>query len=96
MLRLNCPYCGPRDETEFAYGGESHVTRPPNEASDRAWADYLYFRRNVQGVVYERWQHLRGCRQWFNVARDNVTHVIRAVYRMDEPRPEFGDGEERR
>jgi sarcosine oxidase, subunit delta len=95
MLRLNCPYCGVRDETEFAYGGESHIARPPQAATDREWANYLYFRRNVKGVVFERWHHARGCRQWFNVARDNVTHAIRAIYRMDESKPILGEAEER-
>ena len=57
MLRLSCPYCGPRDETEFAYGGESHISRPPPEVGGAEWANYLYFRRNVKGVAFERWQH---------------------------------------
>jgi len=95
MLRIPCPCCGPRDETEFVYGGESHIARPAGAASDRSWTDYLYVRRNVKGIFYERWQHARGCRQWFNVARDNVTHEIRGVYRMDESRPVFDDGGER-
>ena len=36
----------------------------------------------------ERWVHSLGCRRWFNVARDTVTHEIRAVYRMGEQPPE--------
>ncbi len=95
MLPLSCPCCGPRDETEFAYGGESHIARPPASVSDREWAEYLYFRRNSKGIVFERWQHARGCRQWFNVARDNVTHEIRALYRIDQARPALTDSEER-
>jgi len=35
MLLIPCPYCGARDETEFTYGGPSHVTRPELTASDR-------------------------------------------------------------
>ncbi|MBK8084557.1 MAG: sarcosine oxidase subunit delta [Devosia sp.] len=90
MLRIDCPWCGPRDEPEFVCGGESHVTRPPFDRSDdRAWADYLYFRKNPKGVHHERWLHLHGCRQWFNVARDTRTHAIRAVYRMGERPPEL-------
>ena len=27
MLRIECPFCGLRDEPEFTYGGESQVTR---------------------------------------------------------------------
>ncbi len=90
MMRLQCPYCGVRDEVEFVFGGESHIARPPAEASDREWAEYLFFRTNPRGIHYERWLHARGCRRWFNVARDTVTHRILAVYAMGEPRPSVG------
>jgi sarcosine oxidase, subunit delta len=92
MLLIACPYCGPRAESEFTCGGESHITRPgPSEkVSDEAWADYLFFRKNPKGVHYERWCHSFGCRQWFNVARDTLTHEIKAVYRMGAPRPGAG------
>jgi len=38
MLRIECPWCGLRDEPEFTYGGESHITRPPAGAGERAGA----------------------------------------------------------
>ncbi len=41
MLRLSCPWCGTRDELEFSFGGESHVTRPTLDAGDVEWSDYL-------------------------------------------------------
>jgi len=28
MLLINCPHCGPRDESEFSCGGEAHIARP--------------------------------------------------------------------
>jgi sarcosine oxidase subunit delta len=28
MLLIECPWCGPRDEIEFSYGGEAHRVRP--------------------------------------------------------------------
>ena len=36
MIRIECPWCGPRSEEEFTYGGPSHIVRPenPDEASD--------------------------------------------------------------
>ena len=37
----------------------------------------------------ERWRHTFGCRQWFNVARDTVSHRILAIYRMTDPVPEL-------
>ncbi len=86
MLRIPCPYCGLRDQDEFKFGGEGHITRPekPEQASDAEWANYLFYRENPMGNHYERWVHNYGCRQWFNVARDTVTHEITEVYLMGE------------
>jgi sarcosine oxidase subunit delta len=84
-----------RDETEFAYGGEAHLSRPAQGSTDSEWTGYLFMRRNPKGLLAERWQHARGCRQWFNVVRDNVTHEIRAVYRNDESKPALDGGEDR-
>ena len=51
MLQIDCPWCGPRDESEFAYGGEAHIKRPanPDALSDAEWADYLFMRANPRG-----------------------------------------------
>lgn len=94
MIIIHCPWCGPRSEAEFTCGGESHIERPaqPAETSDSEWAGYLYQRINPKGLHYERWCHTYGCRQWFNVARDTVTHEVKAVYRMNEPRPVIEEG----
>jgi len=69
MLRIKCPWCGERDQTEYQFGGEGHITRPENPAmaGDAEWADYLFYRR-----------------QWFNVARNTMTHEIIEVYKMGE------------
>lgn len=90
MLLISCPHCGPRDEIEFRCGGETHVVRPgPAEAvSEDAWADYLFMRQNPRGPHAERWLHAAGCRTWFNLLRDTVTHEIKAVYPMGHARPE--------
>jgi sarcosine oxidase subunit delta len=86
MLLIDCPWCGKRDETEFSYGGEAHIARPTDtdKLSDAAWADYVFLRSNPKGVHRERWFHVHGCRKWFNVARDTVSHEIVAVYKMGE------------
>ncbi|HEY0682753.1 MAG TPA: sarcosine oxidase subunit delta [Steroidobacter sp.] len=89
MLQIHCPYCGMRDEEEYRFGGESHVTRPTLEASDVAWADYLFNRINPKGIAFERWLHSYGCGRWFNVARDTVTHEILAVYPMGAAKPQL-------
>ena len=87
MLRIDCPHCGTRDEVEFTYGGESHVIRPGPEVSDAEWAEYLFHRNNPKGIHFERWCHTYGCNQWFNVARDTVTHDILATYEMGGEKP---------
>ena len=82
MLRIPCPNCGIRDQVEFRFGGESHRVRPdnPEQASDAEWAHYLFYRKNPKGVHSERWLHSYGCRQWFNLVRDTVTHDIIEAY----------------
>ena len=86
MLEIKCPYCGPRDEEEFACGGEAHIPRPlaENPISDKEFADYLFYRDNPKGVFLERWRHSAGCRRWFNVVRDTVSHEIIEVYAMGQ------------
>lgn len=95
MLRLNCPYCGLRDQSEFKFGGESPIVRParPDQASDAEWAEYLFYRANIKGVHFERWVHTFGCRQWFQAVRNTLTHEITETFRMDEL-PEPGDHRE--
>ena len=88
MLLISCPFCGPRDESEFRYGGEAHIARPSSEVSDEIWGDYLFNQRNEKGPHLERWCHSAGCGQWFNLARNTVTHEILAVYKMGEKPPE--------
>ena len=91
MMSIGCPYCGPRDETEFRYGGQAHVTLPSgveaDSFSDAAWGEALFVRENPKGPFAERWCHAAGCRRWFNAVRDTLTNEILAVYRVGEPRP---------
>ena len=93
MLRLECPWCGRRDESEFVFGGEAHLVRPPLEVDDRTWTDYLFFRDNPLGWHAERWRHARGCGQWFNLRRHTLTHQVVAVYPMASAPPPRGDEE---
>jgi sarcosine oxidase subunit delta len=89
MLLIPCPYCGPRNDAEFIPGGEAHIARPAaaQSVTDQQWGEYLYFRKNIRGLQLERWFHAHGCRRWFNVARDTVTHQIKSVYKMGAPPP---------
>ena len=76
---IPCPWCGDREEVEFRYGGPVPAGYPPDPQTvdDRAWARYLYYRPNPKGALEERWVHTAGCRRWFRLTRDTVTHEIR-------------------
>ena len=93
MLLIRCPWCGPRDEVEFANGGEAHIALPEDPAAldDRAWGEFLFMRANPKGWMRERWVHAHGCRRWFNAIRHNVTHEVAATYQVGE-RPPLPDG----
>lgn len=97
MLLINCPWCGERDQTEFTAHGEAHIARPldTENLTDEEWGDYVFFRKNVKGLHYERWVHAFGCRRWFNAARDTVSDRIYATYKPSEQPPVVeGDGGE--
>jgi heterotetrameric sarcosine oxidase delta subunit len=72
-LKIPCPHCGPRDDTEFTFGGELR----PLEAADPA-LDFarVYLRENLPGPQDERWFHLFGCRRWITLRRDTVTNAF--------------------
>lgn len=86
MLKITCPYCGERDETEFTYGGEAHLARPedPQSLNDEEWAEFLFMRSNKKGLHRERWNHAQGCRRWFNMVRDTSNHTILGSYKVGE------------
>jgi sarcosine oxidase subunit delta len=90
MLLIPCPFCGPRPELEFRYGGQAHIARPENPAavSDDDWAEFLYLRDNTRGVHAERWRHAHGCARFFNMLRDTTTDRILTTYKTGEARPE--------
>ena len=93
MLLIDCPWYGPRDDAEFHYGGEAHIARPTHGAtlSDFEWSEYLFLQQNPKGLYLERWNHAAGCRRWFNMARDTVSHEIVEVYAIGTlPKSEAG------
>jgi len=89
MLLIPCPYCGPRPELEFSYGGEAGLARPADPATldDAAWADFLYQRKNPRGPHDERWRHAHGCGRLFNARRNTVTDLFAASWKVGEAAP---------
>ena len=81
MMSIPCPFCGPRNEVEFAFGGPVKPDRPdPNTVSPEEWTAYLTQVPNPLGPVQERWYHVKGCGTWLTIWRDTRTHDI-----VDEP-----------
>ncbi len=72
---LSCPNCGPREVTDFGFGGELNP-RPKSEPSLRELGRYNYFRRNVAGIQREWWCHRSGCGAWFIAERDTRTNEV--------------------
>jgi sarcosine oxidase subunit delta len=89
MLLIPCPYCGPRPELEFAYGGEPGIARPADPAAltDEEWGAFLYLRSNPRGPHNERWRHVHGCGRFFNARRDTVSDVFAASWKVGEAPP---------
>jgi heterotetrameric sarcosine oxidase delta subunit len=56
----------------------------PTDPDDEAWTRLLYYRSAPAGLFAERWVHAQGCRQWFQVLRDTLTHEIADTCRLDE------------
>lgn len=79
-MRIECPYCGERNSSEFAYLGDAEAlsARPDPAAPDAAarFHDALYLRDNPAGRHAEFWCHAAGCRSWLVVERDTRTHEI--------------------
>jgi sarcosine oxidase, subunit delta len=73
---IECPYCGPREEVEFHYGGQAGVAYPADPAalSDEEWGRFVFVRANPKGRFEERWSHAAGCRRWFTAVRDTQTY----------------------
>ena len=77
MQRFPCPFCGPRDETEFHFAAEAgkHRPEPAPEVPDADWADYLYGTDAPKGAAREVWVHLT-CGEFFVMTRDTLTRAV--------------------
>ena len=83
MQIFPCPFCGPRNETEFRFGGEHGNIRPEGFRSvpDAQWSAYLHDRSNVRGLADEIWVHL-SCGEVFRMQRDTVNHEVSKSYAL--------------
>ncbi len=79
MILIPCPYCGPRNSTEFGHWGENHTRPAPQGAGRTEWRSYLYVRQNPAGWTTETWFHRFGCARFIVVERNTVTNEVRAA-----------------
>ncbi len=76
MQIFPCPFCGPRDETEFHYVGEPKARpEPAGAVSDVEWSGYLHFNANSKGASREIWLHMT-CLESFLMTRDTATNAV--------------------
>lgn len=83
MKIMNCPLNGPRNISEFVWGGEVNPMPDPAAASDRDWGAFLFLENNTAGVVREWWCHVPTS-YWFIAERDTVTDQILRTYAASE------------
>ncbi len=66
MLLITCPHCGPRDESEFSYGGARRIwpdhdaNLDQTETAMQDWHQTLYLSStpsNPSGPLTEIWYH---------------------------------------
>ncbi|MDQ3589342.1 MAG: sarcosine oxidase subunit delta [Actinomycetota bacterium] len=77
MILIPCPYCGPRNVSEFHYVGEQSVRPDPNGTNPEEWRAFLYLRENPADWTTETWFHRTGCRQHLVVERHTITNEVR-------------------
>ena len=77
MILLPCPYCGPRNASEFRYVGEVSERPDPNATGVEGWRAFLYARNNPAGWTTETWFHSAVCRQHLVVERHTTTNEVR-------------------
>ena len=80
---MQCPLNGPRNISEFVYGGQVKTMPDPNTASDREWAEYVFYEDNQIGIVREWWLHAPSS-YWFIAERHNGTDVVLRTYDPNE------------
>src|SRR3954469_19822614 len=83
MKVMNCPLNGPRNISEFVWGGEVKPMPDETKLSDRDWADYVFLENNTAGGVREGWGHVPPS-FWFIAERNTVTDEIVKTYLASE------------
>jgi sarcosine oxidase, subunit delta len=93
MKIMICPLNGPRNISEFVYGGEVRDIPDQNTCTDQEWADYVFNQDNQIAIVREWWMHAPSS-YWFIAERHTASDEVIRTYDPKEifnQRIEFGD-----
>jgi sarcosine oxidase subunit delta len=82
MKIMNCPLNGPRNISEFVWGGDVKAMPDPAACSDREWTDHLFIEENIAGIVHEWWLHAP-TNFWFIARRNTITDEILETMTVD-------------
>lgn len=82
MKIMTCPVNGPRNISEFVWGGEVKPMPDPATCSDREWTTYLFIEDNTAGIVHEWWVHAP-TNTWFIARRNTITDEILETMTVD-------------
>ena len=83
MKIMQCPLNGPRNISEFVYGGQVEPMPDPQQCSDKDWASYVFYDNNAIGIVREWWQHAPSS-YWFIAERNTVTDQVLRTFASSE------------
>ena len=95
MKIMHCPLNGPRNMSEFSYGGDVAPMPDPRDCSAEEWSEYIFMTDNPAGFVREWWFH-NATSYWFIAERSTATDEITKTYPATEvfkTRVEFKKGE---
>ena len=82
MKILTCPINGPRNITEFVWGGEVKAMPDPPRRATTQWTDYLFLEHNIAGEIYEWWLHAP-TNTWFIARRNTLTDDVLETMTVD-------------
>ncbi|NGN40404.1 sarcosine oxidase subunit delta [Mesorhizobium sp. CGMCC 1.15528] len=84
MQLFPCPFCGPRSESEFHFGGDFGNLRPEgSDVSASEWSAYLHLRANPKGSSSEVWMHMT-CGELFRMDRNTVDNTVNSSAELED------------
>ena len=83
MKIMICPLNGPRNISEFIYGGEVKSMPDTLTCSNKEWAEYVFYSKNTVRVVTEWWFHAPSS-YWFIAERHTATDEVLKTYDPSE------------